>query len=114
MRAFNITRQCVLVEHGKVAQTAWTRLKGLIGHAPLHQGEGLLIHPCQGVHSFLMRFPIDVVYVSGAGQVVRTVEHLVPGRIGPIALDARFVLELPAGTITRTQTAVGDRITVEY
>ncbi len=113
MKAFNVTRQCLLVERGEIATTAWTRLKGLIGHAPLQPGEGLLIRPCRGVHMFGMRFPIDVLYVNKTGQVIRAVEHLAPGRIGPIVLDAHYVLELPAGTLARTRTVVGDHIAIQ-
>jgi len=113
MRAINVTNQSVLVEQGEVANTAWTRLKGLIGHPPLQSGEGLLIQPCRGVHTLGMRFPIDVLYVDKSGQIVRAVEQLAPGHIGPIVLNASYVLELPAGTIAQSGTKAGDHIAIQ-
>ncbi len=113
MNAFNVTRNRTLIERGEVADNAWTRLKGLIGHRPLKAGEGLMIQPCNSVHTFFMRFPIDVVYVSEAGEVVGLAQRLMPYRIGPIVRGASFVLELPAGTIEQTKTQRGDRVVVE-
>lgn len=113
MRAYNVTQNCTLIERGEVADSVWTRLRGLIGHRPLEEGEGLMITPCNSVHTFFMRFPIDVVYVTAGGEVVGLAERLSPFRIGPIVRRARFVLELPAGTVARTGTRLGDRIVVQ-
>ncbi len=113
MNAHNVTRDRTLIEQGEVADTVWTRLKGLIGHRPLEAGEGLMIKPCSSVHMFFMRFPIDVVYVSEAGEVVELAPNLQPWRIGPIVRKAKFVLELPAGTIAETGTQVGDVVAVK-
>lgn len=90
----------------------WARLKGLIGHPPLEPGQGLLIEPCRGVHTFMMRFPIDVLYVGEGGRVVHVTQHLMPNRVGPFIRDARLVIELPSGTVARTQTTVGDQLEI--
>lgn len=113
MQAYNVTRGRPLVERGNVADNFWTRLRGLIGHRPLEPGEGLMIKPCNSVHTFFMSFPIDVVYVSDEGAVVGLALALAPYRIGPIVRKAKFVLELPAGTIKETRTQVGDEISVK-
>jgi uncharacterized membrane protein (UPF0127 family) len=113
MRAVNLTRNAVLVEHGEIADTCLTRLRGLIGHPSLAPGQGLLISPCNSVHMFLMSFPIDVVFADRADQVVGLAPDLRPNRVGPIVRSARYVLELPAGTIARTGTQVGDQLAVE-
>jgi len=113
LKVYNVTRSCVLIEHGEVADNIWTRLRGLIGHRPLRDGEGLMITPCNSVHTCFMRFPIDVVYVTEDGEVVGLAQQLHPFRIGPIVRRARFVLELPAGTIAKTGTQIGDRIAVQ-
>ncbi len=113
MKAYNVTRNQILIERGRIASNPWTRLRGLIGHRPLAPGEGLLITRCHSVHTFFMGFPIDVVYVSKDGQVVGVAPHLVPQRIGPIVRGASFVLELPAGTIAVTDTRPGDHILIE-
>lgn len=96
----------------KVADNPWTRLKGLLGRSELPAGQGLILRPCQGVHSFFMRFAIDVVYVDDLGRIITTVAPLVPGKMGPVVPSARWVLELPAGTLSSTGTQPGDRVTV--
>ena len=113
LRVYNVTRKRALMERGAVADGFWTRLRGLIGHRPLRDGEGLMITPCNSVHTFFMGFPIDVVYVTADGEVAGLAEELPPFRIGPIVRRARFVLELPAGTVAKTGTRVGDRIVVQ-
>ncbi|MGD2177759.1 MAG: DUF192 domain-containing protein [Anaerolineae bacterium] len=112
IRVQNITRGASLVTHGRVADTMWTRLKGLIGSPPLEPGEGLLIVPCQSVHTHFMGFPIDVLYVDAAGQVVGLHRTLPPWRFGRFHRRARFVIELPAGTVEATGTELGDRLSV--
>jgi uncharacterized membrane protein (UPF0127 family) len=102
-----------MVTRGRVADNMWTRLKGLIGSRPLEAGEGLLIVPCQSVHTHFMRFPIDVVYVDAADQVVGLHHSLPPWRFGRFHRRARFVIELPAGTVEATGTEVGDRLSIE-
>lgn len=110
--AYNTTRNQTLIERGTVAGSAWSRLRGLIGHRPLEAGEGLMIVPCNSIHTFFMGFPIDVLFVSPVGTIVGLAEKVAPHRIGPIVRQAKFVLELPAGTIERTATQPGDRVMV--
>lgn len=112
MTAYNVTRDQCLIERGRVADGFWTRLRGLIGHRPLEAGEGLMIKPCNSVHTFFMGFPIDVVYVCDAGEVVGLAPELAPYRMGPIVREARLVLELPAGTIADTGTQIGDEMEI--
>jgi len=112
IRVYNVTRQCPLVVQGERATSFWARLKGLIGRPPLEPGQGLLLKPCRGVHTFLMRFPIDVVYVNERGRVVHVAPHLTLHRIGPFIRDAHLVIELPSGTLARTQTRVGDQLEI--
>jgi uncharacterized membrane protein (UPF0127 family) len=113
IRVQNVTRGESLVTEGRVADTAWTRLKGLIGSRPLEDGEGLLIVPCQSIHTHFMGFPIDVLYVDAANRVVGLHHGLPPWRFGRIHLRARFVVELPAGTVEATGTELGDRLSIE-
>lgn len=112
MHVRNLTRGVDLVTRGTLASTFWTRLKGLIGCAGLAPGEGLIIVPCKGVHMWFMRFPIDVIYVDARDQVVDVDECLRPWRIGRPRPRARYVVEVPAGTVRTTGTAPGDRLQV--
>ena len=113
VQVVNLTREQTLVAAGRVADTFWSRVRGLIGSNPLAPGEGLLIVPCNSIHTHFMRFPIDVLYVN-ADQVVVGIDHsLPPWRIGRVHRGAHFVLELPAGRARATNTQVGDSLLVE-
>lgn len=102
----------VLADRLRVADTHWTRLRGLLGTRGLAPGEGLWIRPCNQVHMLGMRYAIDVVFLDAAGLVLRAVEHLRPGRVSPRVRGAASVLELPAGTVARTGLVEGARVAV--
>lgn len=112
-RAVNRTRDAVLASRLERAMTWWSRARGLLGRRDLPAGSGLLIEPCNSVHCFFMAFPIDVVYIDRERQVVALAADLRPNRIGPVVRRARAVVELPAGTIARTGTRVGDQLVIE-
>lgn len=113
-QAFNQTRQLYLASNLVVAQTHWSRLRGLLGASEddFSNGCGLWIRPCRGVHTLAMRFPIDVVYLDPAGNVVHLERALRPWRFAPVRLRAASVLELPQNTVVSTGTALGDRIEI--
>lgn len=108
----NLTREQTLVTKGRLANSFWSRFRGLMGNDGLQAGEGLLIVPCNSIHTHFMRFPIDVLYVGSDCEVVGIDHALRPWRFGRIHRGARFVLELPAGTAKATNTQVGDRLEV--
>jgi uncharacterized membrane protein (UPF0127 family) len=112
--AFNQTRQRYLATELTVAQTHWSRLRGLLGASAddFRNGRGLWIRPCRGVHTLAMRFPIDVVYLDRDGTVVHLEPNLQPWRFSPVRLQAASVLELPIRSIAATETALGDRIEI--
>jgi uncharacterized membrane protein (UPF0127 family) len=86
--------------------------KGLLGRAGLEPGEGLWIVGTLGVHTFGMRFPIDVAYLDGDLRVLHAVHGMKPGRVGRISFRAETILELPAGTLAATDTRRGDRLEI--
>ena len=101
-----------LGERIRVADTWLTRLRGLLGTAPLAEGEGLLIAPCRGVHMFGMKYPIDVAFLDRAGTVVGLCHRLAPGARSPFVRAARSALELPAGTLAAAGITEGDTLTL--
>lgn len=114
-QAFNQTRRVYLATDLAVAETHWSRLRGLLGtsEGDFRNGSGLWIRPCRGVHTLAMRFPIDVVYLDRAGTVVHLERELRPWRFAPVRMQAASVLEVPRNTVAATGTAVGDRIEIK-
>jgi len=86
----------VLASRVRLADSFFSRFKGLMGRKNLDNGEGLLLKRCSSVHSFFMKIPIDVVYLS-MGMTVLNVETLKPWRVGSLVRGAVQVLELEAG-----------------
>ena len=108
----NPSKNTVVGSSIRVATTAWSRLVGLLGEAGLDPGGGLLIVPSSGVHTWGMRFPIDVVALDGRMRVLGIWERLGSCRIAALGWKTRSVLELPAGTIRRSQIAVNDQLVI--
>jgi uncharacterized membrane protein (UPF0127 family) len=104
---WNETRGTLLADAADVADTSATRRRGLLKHDSLPAGQGLWIVPCEGVHSFGMKFDIDVVYLDRRMRVLKVRRAMAPQRIS-LCLTAKSVLELPAGTIASTGTQTGD------
>ena len=92
-----------------VADRMLARMKGLLGRSDLPPGEGLFIRPAPSIHMFFMRFPIDAVFVSREGEVLKVMAGLKPWRMSSCR-RAHGVLELAAGEAARRDIAVGDRI----
>jgi len=99
--------------HARKAESFWARLVGLMGRRGLEEGEGLLLSPCSSVQTFLMRFPIDVIFVDGEARVVKVTPTLGPFRLAFGGRGARDALEVAAGTAARSETTVGDHLAVE-
>ena len=109
----NQTRGTTLVDAGHVADSFWKRFKGLIGTKNLPRGNGLLIEPCNSIHMMFMSIPIDVAYVDKDDHVVALDPEMKPWRLGKPHRTSRYVIELPAGTLARTHTQVGDALVVK-
>ena len=99
----------LVCERCLLAETPFTRMRGLLGRAGLERGEGILLRPASSVHMWFMRFPIDAVFLKADGQVVRIAADLKPWRAAG-CWGARAVLELPAGECERVGLRVGDRL----
>ena len=108
----NQTRNAVLGHSVDAADTSATRRAGLLGRKGLDPGEGLWISPCESVHTFFMKFPIDLVYLDKKRKV-RKVRHRVPPWRLSMCLTAHSILELPAGTAEQTGTLKGDVLVIE-
>lgn len=108
----NLTRSAVLADQASEATTSAQRRQGLLKHERLAPGEGLWIAPCEAVHTFGMKFAIDVVYLSRRKKVLKVRRDMGLWRFSA-CLRAYSVLELPAGTAQATNTQVGDELAFE-
>lgn len=106
----NASRGTLLARHVDVADSFGARLRGLLGTRTLAASHGLLLRPCRQVHSFFMRYALDLVFVDRGGRVVQTVREFSPGRLSPFVRAAAAVLELPAGTLATAPVVAGDRL----
>ena len=105
----NITKNKIIVEKVQIADTFFRRLKGLLGTNSLPSNCGLLISPCNSVHTFGMRYPITVLFIDEHDIVLKTVDCLKPGRLAWCPQGA-YVIELPAGTVNCANITVGDQL----
>ena len=108
--AMNTTRGTVVGQSIRVAETGLTRIVGLLGERELLPGDGLLIVPSQGVHTWGMQFPIDIAVLDGDWKVIAIRRDLRPFRMTRMFWKAAAVLELPSGILDSTSTFVGDTI----
>jgi len=109
LRVLNQTRGTVLADHADIADTSQKRRTGLLKHSGLAEGEGLWIVPCESVHSFFMKFAIDVVFINKKRKVVKLRPNMVRSRVA-LSIRAHSVVELPVGTIEKSKTAKGDQL----
>ncbi|RII27800.1 MAG: hypothetical protein CXR31_06120 [Geobacter sp.] len=112
MKAVNRISGKTLADDVSIADNLLSRMKGLLGRSTLPSGEALWIKPCMGVHTFGMKFSIDVVFLDREKHVVELAKRLRPNRMSRIYSSASSVLELPAGTIDATHTVTGDTIEI--
>ena len=109
----NATRGTVVGTTIYFAATWWGRAKGWLGRPAPVEGEGLMLSPCKGIHMIGMNYPIDVAFLDKEGLVVAVYADLAPWQRTRLHNNANSALELPSGTLARTGTVVGDRLSWE-
>ncbi|MHB1455132.1 MAG: DUF192 domain-containing protein [Saccharofermentanales bacterium] len=97
-----------------LADTFFSRLKGLSKHHRLDEGEGLIIRPCSQIHTIGMKFAIDVVFLTKSGVVIQFEQDMHPGDVSGYVHRAWQVVELKSGTIAAKDISIGRTITFEY
>ena len=95
-----------------MADSFLLRLRGLLFRPPLAQGEGLYLDHCNCIHMFGMAYAIDAIFLDRQMRVVGLVDSIGPCQVSKVFKTAHACLELPAGTISDTATAVGDELEV--
>lgn len=95
------------------ARTLKDRMKGLLGTDELQDGRGILIEPCNSVHTFGMKYCLDIVYLDRKKKVLKCIKSMGPGRVS-LSLRARFTIELQEGAISRHGIKTGDVFHWDY
>ena len=108
----NRTRGATLASNVQLADTPRARRTGLLKRDCLNPGQGLWIFPTQAIHTFGMRFPIDVVFIDRQLRVKRVYHRLAPYRLTSLVWAAQSVIELPSGSLAGTNTSVGDELQI--
>ena len=112
MKIINKRDGSVVVENADVARRIIERVMGLMRRKGLDPGSALVIPKCRHVHTFFMRFPIDLVFLDREGAVVRIAERVRPWRIDVFCRNAALVIEMPAGASAVSDIRLGDTLLI--
>ncbi len=110
MQIIDQNNNAVLAKDGCIASTFSERIVGLLNRKEFHPGQALILKHCNSIHTFFMRFPIDVLFVDKNKKIVKVISALKPFRISPIYFHASLVIELPTGTIQSQSIKEGDML----
>jgi hypothetical protein len=113
MKILNISKNTVIADKAELADTFSKRLNGLLSRKSLRQGQALILAPSNCIHSFFMRFTIDVLFLDKAGRVIGILPSFRPFRLSPWFFKSCLTVELPEFTIKQSQTQLGDLIKIE-
>ncbi len=112
MRIINVSKGKILAERVEIADSFFSRIKGLLGKECISDSEALVLRPCVAIHTLGMKFPIDVIFLGKDNTVVAIRKGLLPNRLAGFYFGAFSAVELPAGTLEKTGTTIGDRIEI--
>jgi len=110
MRLINQTKNTVLAEDVFIADTPFKRIRGLLDRKVFLPGQAVILEPCNSVHTFFMRFPIDIIFVDKNYKVIQILSGFNPYKISHIYWHSSKVIELPAGSLNLTRTQVQDQL----
>lgn len=108
----NRRNKLCIAQQTKVANHIWGRMLGLMGKRSLDEHHALFIYPCQQIHTFFMRFPIDCVFINQDYKVIYLLEHVRPWRVSEKVSEAYGVIELASGVIQKTDINISDRLEI--
>ena len=102
----------VIIEALTIARTPLQRMRGLLGRNGLPANEGMFIERCSSIHTFFMRFPLDVIFLDRDLRVNRVIRHLKPWRLAG-SWGAAHVIEAEAGSLEHFDLAEGLALALE-
>ena len=110
MKIYNSSQNKLIAGNVKIAKNFFSRTLGLLNKKFLTDDEGLVIKPCCSVHTFFMRFEIDVLFVDKNNKIIALYEKVKPYKILPVHFKSFYVIELAEGSISRKGIKIGDII----
>lgn len=113
MKLYNSTQNNLIAGDVQVAENYFSRNIGLLSRKSISSNEGLVIKPCFSVHTFFMKFPIDILFVNKKNEIIALYENVKPWKILPIHFSSRYVVELAVGQIAVNNICLGDIINLE-
>ncbi len=112
MKINNKTKNTLLVKNCWCANSFLKRFLGLMGKHHLEDSSGLILVPCNSIHTYFMRFSIDVIFVNKNNKVIYLLENFKPWKLSKIIKNSASVIELKGGTIKESLTSVGDTLEI--
>lgn len=113
MKIINLTRNTILADKARIADSFLARLIGLLNSSGLDQGQALVLSPSNSIHSFFMRFTFDAIFLNRDQQVIALIPGFKPFRISRLYFKAISTIELPAGAILASKTQIKDKIELQ-
>ena len=112
MEIINKTKNTLLAKDIVIANTPFKRMKGLLGKKEFREGQALILKPCNSVHTFFLRFAIDVIFVDKHSKVIEAISCLKPFHLTRVHWLSALAIELPAGIILSSHTQEGDLLAI--
>jgi len=108
MRLIRIRDQKLIADKVEIADSFMSRLIGLVGKKSLSEGTALVLKPCNSIHTFFMRFSIDVVFLDRDNLVIHVIPKMRSYRFSGIVKKAWSAIELPSGSISKHNINIYD------
>lgn len=110
-KILNSSNNTILLEDASLADSYFTRLKGLLGKSNIKDDEGLIIKPCNSVHTIGMNFSIDIAFVDKNNIIIHIIKDMVPGKLSSIVRKSFYVIEAKGGSF-EGKVNIGDQVNI--
>lgn len=111
MELINLRKKYVIASQVEIADNFFSRLVGLLGRDKFPEKHAIVLKPCRSIHTYFLRFPIDVVFLNGQGEVIHLISNMQTHSFSPVIKKAQKVVELPAGTV-KNRINLGDTLII--
>lgn len=110
----NQTQNCEILQNLSVADSFWSRLVGLLGRKQLTVDDGMWFDRCNSIHTFGMRFSLDLIFLDPSMKVKALRKNVAPGRMTWPVFGAKSVVEIASGSLETMKISIGDQLHVGH